>query len=146
MSNFLDHELKFKDKQSQIQAVHLLHYISSGELGTQIEDTLAVPKLLCGMPISAAVPMDVKPKEQEINNANKMLKALISNWGKLGATSPDGLRNSFLSREGVIEEKENIYQLTLESSSIDVLLDFIPWNISVVKLPWMDQLIYVSWR
>ena len=65
-------------------------------------------------------------------------------WGALKSTSIDGLRNSFLMRNGKLS-KEEIWQLTVENKAWDVLLAQLPWGISMVKTPWMEELLYVHW-
>ena len=61
-------------------------------------------------------------------------------------TSVDGFRGSFLIRNGVMADTGELWQLTVEEKSYDILLDSIPWSISPVKFPWMEKPLYVNWR
>ena len=36
--------------------------------------------------------------------------------------------------------------LRVEARTVDILLDQLPWGVSLVKLPWMDRLLRVEWR
>ena len=36
--------------------------------------------------------------------------------------------------------------LSAEARTVDVLLDQLPWGVSLLKLPWMDRLLRVEWR
>ena len=31
-------------------------------------------------------------------------------------------------------------------NALDILLDYLPWNIHLVKLPWLKDSLYVDWR
>ena len=75
-----------------------------------------------------------------------MLSACLQHWEKLKGSSADSLRNTFLKRRGRMEEKDEAYQLHVEGSGTDVLLDYLPWSLSFIRLPWLKQAIYVSWR
>ncbi|MFW6310568.1 MAG: contractile injection system tape measure protein, partial [Prolixibacteraceae bacterium] len=83
--------------------------------------------------------------EQIKNEAESLLEAAIKNWPALKNTSPDGLRQNFLQRDGKLIKKEENYRLLIERKTQDILLDKLNWNISVVKLPWMKNLLHVEW-
>ncbi len=136
----------FKDAKSAERAVLLLQYLlfESTEIA---EHELVLNKLLCGL--APAIPVDctleVTPHEAE--TMQQLLQGIIQNWGRLGNTSPRGLVDSFLIREGKLEkDEEDIWHLKIEQKGYDVLLDSLPWSYSPVKYSWMDKPIYVSWR
>ena len=120
--------------------------MATGQNSSINESELAISKLFCGLQFQDSIPFNVVLLNTEKAQADDLLTALISMWEKLGNTSLEGLRNSFLSRAGVLEKKDRVYHLSLETSGIDILLDYIPWNISMVKLPWLKPMIYCSWR
>jgi hypothetical protein len=64
----------------------------------------------------------------------------------LKGTSIDGLRETFLQRNGKLFTKNDNLALQIEQSSIDMLLDHLPWNLGIIKLPWMKDLLKVEWR
>jgi hypothetical protein len=144
--DYLDDKNQFKNEQIIWKTVYLLHYMATGQVGNINEADLAMSKILSGMPIENPIPSDVILSENEINYADEVLQVIISRWDKLGKTSNNGLRNTFLQRKGILEEKNEAFQLAVETSGTDILLDYIPWNISVIKLPWVKNIIYVSWR
>lgn len=76
-----------------------------------------------------------------------MMQAAIDHWGVIGQASPDGLREGFLQRDGKLENKPQGWVLTVERKTIDILLNRLPfgWSISVVRLPWMKDLLKVNW-
>ncbi len=144
--DYLNEKKQFKNTNLQFRAVYLLHYIATGLTDHIHEIELVVSKILCGMSVGQAVPSDIVLTKEEMDFSNDLLQMLISRWEKLGKTSSEGLRNTFLVRNGLLEKKEAAYQLTIETSGTDILLDFIPWNISIVQLPWLEHIIYISWR
>ena len=78
--------------------------------------------------------------------ADNMLQAAIDQWKFLKNTSPTGLREGFLQRSGKYFTRNDKLYLQIESDSIDVLLDQLPWNIGIIKLPWMKDMLWVEWR
>jgi hypothetical protein len=128
------------------RALCLLHYLVTGFTEAP-EYELVLPKLLCGIPLSMPVPLLFDISESEKNEASAMLEAVISHWEALGNTSVDGLRGSFLVRPGKLSQKEDgDWLLQVESRTYDILLDQLPWGISMIRLPWMKTMLWVEWR
>ena len=93
------------------------------------------------MPLDEPLAFSVPFTEKEKSECNELLSEIINNWQKLGNSSIDGLRESFLNRDG----KNNSWKLTIERKGYDVLLDSIPWSFKHIKLNWMDSLIVTEW-
>jgi contractile injection system tape measure protein len=140
----LDTREQFQSPQARERAVHLLHFLASGTEHPEEHATLLY-KLLCGMLLEHAIRRELPLRDQEKAEANELLAAAIRHWGKLGSTSPDGLREGFLARDGKIERMPDGWVLTVEQRSIDVLLDYLPWTLSIVRLPWMARPLQVNW-
>ncbi len=124
--------------------MYLLGFIGSGEKAGR-ESEMVLNKILCGLPVQ--YPLKSKPRinEQERSETDHLLKAVIKHWEALKNTSPEGLRESFLLREGKLVKMDNRWILQVSRKSHDILLDTLPWGISVVKLKWMDHTIHVEW-
>jgi len=94
--------------------------------------------------------MPVGPAEEltteYIIEADGLLEAAIAQWEILQNTSVSGLREGFLQRPGMLFSKNGDFYLRIEKSSIDVLLDYLPWNLGMIMLPWMKILLRVEWR
>ena len=71
---------------------------------------------------------------------------MIAHWKKLGNTSVNSLRESFLLRNGKLSETEQYWQLQVEGRAWDVLLNYLPWGYSIISLPWMKKRIQVEWK
>ncbi len=141
----------FVDEQARERAVHQLHFLVTGEEEPQ-EYLLVVAKLLCGLepetPIARRVPIDDHARSQ----AEELLAAVIRHWGALKNTSVEGLREAFLQRKGRVTRKADGWSLKVESKTHDILLyrlpdvqRQLPWSLSVVRLPWMAELLWVDW-
>ena len=143
---YLNDENQFKNEELQYRAVYLLHYIATGQNSNINETDLAMPKILAGMRIEDPITSNLDLSNIEKDNADELLIAVITHWEKLGNTSTEGLQNTFFIREGILEEKNETFQLTVESKGVDILLDYIPWGMSIVKLPWVKHLIQIFWR
>jgi len=127
------------------RALCLLHFLASGE-SVAPEPALLLPKLLCNVPVEAAVESDVDLTASETDEAMALLQAVIGHWDALRNTTPDGLRGTFLTRPGKLSQRpDGDYLLQVESQSFDILLERLPWGIGVVKLPWMERMLWVEW-
>ncbi|MFT3910810.1 MAG: contractile injection system tape measure protein [Ferruginibacter sp.] len=136
---------KFTDQLAWQKALYLLHYLATGKPVAE-EYELVIPKLLCAYPFTGVVEKDIELLVEEMEEADNMLAEVIRQWGKLGNTSLAGLREGFLHRKGKFFRDNNNEYLQIESSSIDMLLDHLPWTIGMIKLPWMKNLLRVEWR
>lgn len=135
---------EWKDADSQFRAIQLLRYLGTGELKTQ-EHHLVFEKLICGLDIIIPVPGDIELTPQEISESADLLKSVISNWKALKNTSIEGLRETFLKRDGILIKKDNDWLLKIERKTVDILLESLPWNYSTLKLPWRYNLIFTEW-
>jgi hypothetical protein len=143
-SELLDGQ-SFKSTWHQQKAIYLLHYLSTGTVEVP-EFQLILPKLLCGLPLNMPLDHQIFLSDEERNEAENLLEAVIEHWGVLGSTSPDGLREGFLQRDGRLEKRATGWFLKVENQTLDILLDRLPWNLSLIKLPWMEELLKVEWR
>ena len=133
-------------QEKQHRASLILQYLVQGH-DKVFETELAFNKLLCGIPISDFVSVDWNIQEEEIEQVNQLLEAVIEHWTAIKNTSIEGLRGSFIKREGKLSLDEfKPPELTVESKSYDILLDLLPWGISMIKTPWMKQHLVCNWN
>jgi hypothetical protein len=127
------------------RAVCLLHYLCTGQTNPA-EHALVLAKIVCGIALSYPVAMDFEPTTEEVNQTESLLNAVISHWHVLQSTSIDGLRGTFLIRNGKLTLKQDSsWQLKVESKGFDILMDSLPWSISMIQLPWMRHMLFVEW-
>jgi hypothetical protein len=125
------------------KAVALLNYIVYGH-DEFAEFECVLSKILCGLEVSAVV-KSYRLNDAEKQQADELLAAVIAHWQVLKNTSVQGLRTSFLQREGRLSFADNEWRLKVQNQPYDVLLAHIPWNISMIKLSWMPHLLKVDW-
>ncbi len=70
---------------------------------------------------------------------------MLVRWEAIEGTSLDGLRETFLQREGRLERRPDGWHLRVQRQPVDVLVDQLPWSISVVYHRWMDWPVFVEW-
>lgn len=136
---------EFTSLEMQIRAMFLLQHLLYDENEFE-EPALLLNKLLTGYELEEPVPLCVEINEKERELADSLLKGVMQNWDKMQNTSLRGFRQSFLIRNGVLEEGEECWQLTVEEKAYDVLLDSLPWGFSPVRFAWMPKAVYVKWR
>ncbi|TSJ43012.1 hypothetical protein FO440_02135 [Mucilaginibacter corticis] len=135
----------FVDIHARQLGVHLLHYLATGQINA-FEYDLYFEKFFCCWPANAVIEREVDIPQLMRDEADNMLLAVIRHWRALKNTSPGGLREGFLCRNGKLIESENPVRLIIEKKDMDVLLATLPWGIGVVKLPWMREPFYVEWQ
>jgi hypothetical protein len=128
----------------KVEAVLLLQQLVTGRPAGQ-ESLLLLNKLLCGIPPSTPVPRRRRRVDGWDTEVENLLQAAIRQWSALKNTSVDGLRRSFLQREGILREQGEGWQLQVERKAHDILLEQIPWGFGVIRLSWMPQPLIVEW-
>jgi hypothetical protein len=84
--------------------------------------------------------------ESETDEAEALLKAVIRYWEALRNTGINGLRGEFLLRFGKLSVRsDGDWLLQVEAKTVDILLNQLPWGISMIKLPWMQKMLWVEW-
>jgi len=127
------------------KAVYLLAWLGSGD--TELpEYLLPLHKTLCGVPLDEPLETGFELNQADFANCTDLLKAVVNHWTAIGRTSPEGLREGFLQRQGKLENKKKGWLLTVEKKAQDVLLSRLPWGISIISYPWMNgQKFHVNW-
>lgn len=126
------------------RAVHVLQFLATGTAGAP-ESELLLNKVLCGIDVDVAIEREVTLSGEEEAESMQLLDAVLGHWEVLKGTSPAGLRNSFLMREGRLKQGVDDWHLQVEKKTLDILLDRLPWGIGMIKLPWMDGFLHVNW-
>ena len=138
-------ELEFVDDFQRHQAALLLQFLVMGKTVFE-EHELLLNKILCNIPLDEPMESHLILTKKQRTESEQLLSAAIQHWSALKNTSPDGLRNTFLQREGKIIQKENgDWLLQVQSTGVDVLLSKLPWGVGMIKLPWMEGMLFVEW-
>jgi len=141
---FLDkHE--FKNIKLKQKAVILLQYLATGEADPP-EFELTIAKVLCAFPSNIPIDTGIEITNDDIEECETLLLTVIERWEVLKGSSISALREDFLQRGGHLFKKNGQLHLRIEQRSIDLLLDHVPWTISMIKLPWLNDILHVEWR
>ena len=141
---FTDHG-EFKTRLVAERAVHCLQYLVNSNLNSP-EYQLVLNKLLCGVKPGLPICRSIELSADERLQLEGLLKAVKQHWKALENTSIDGLRESFLRRNGRLQLKDDSWQLAVETRAFDMLLEQLPWSFNTIKFAWMDRVIYVEWQ
>jgi hypothetical protein len=140
-------KLKLADEDMVLEkesAVNLVTYLATGtEYAAEFE--LVFAKILCGIDPSVPISTMIAFTDEQKKEAQELLLSAIEYWDALKDTSPQGLRESFLQREGKLSFKDEEWVLQVEQKPYDMLLQNLPWNISMIKLPWMTSILKTEW-
>ena len=126
------------------RAVHLLQWLVDARCDTP-EPSLALNKLLCGLELDTPVAAAIVPDDDDLALCQQLLAAVTGNWSSIRNTSADGLRETFLQRDGRLQRRDGKWTLTVSRKTVDVLVDQIPWGFAVILHPWMSKELAVIW-
>ncbi|WP_315838836.1 contractile injection system tape measure protein [Bradyrhizobium prioriisuperbiae] len=135
---------RLRDRQAISRAVHLLQYLVDGRTAAP-EPLLVLNKVLCGVPISTPVAREITPTDDETRLCESLLKSMIASWPIIASTSVTGLRETFLQREGKLQRLDDGWKLRVQRKTVDVLVDQVPWSISILFHAWMPEPLHVNW-
>jgi hypothetical protein len=135
---------QFTGEEARHRSAHLLQFLVDG--GQQHpEHQLVLNKILCNIPIEQPIPLQVDVTETEKAVAAELLEVVRQRWEKMKNTSIEGLQLSFLQRGGAIIATPDGWKLRVEQKGIDVLLQYLPWSWGMIRLPWMNKILYTEW-
>lgn len=137
-------ENKWIDKISQQKAVLVSEFLITG-VNEFEEFNLILNKIVCGFELDEIVATELELTDEIKTECKVLLNEVITHWSVLRNTSITGLRETFLQRSGKLSKVDDGWLLQVEQKSVDVLLNNLPWGIGIVKLPWMNELLYVEW-
>lgn len=132
------------DREGAGRVAHLLQHLVDGRCDAP-EPELVLNKLLCGLAPEEPIARAHEPADGELDLCATLLQSLLANWPALANTSIAGLRETFLQRQGKLLRSADGWRLTVQRKTLDVLVDQVPWSISVLYHPWMREAIYVDW-
>jgi len=136
---------EFIDRDAAERAVHCLQFLVNTSI-TSPEYQLVLNKLLCGVKTGHPIRRGIELTADEREQLEGLLHAVTQHWKALENTSIDGLRESFLQRNGRLQLKNDAWHLAIEARAFDMLLDQVPWSFTTIKFAWMERVIYVEWR
>lgn len=141
----LTEKQQFKNFESQLLAIAATHYIVYGGYEDVAEYEMGFNKLICGLDLETPIPILNTIPEFIAKTCDEMLTEAVQNWTALKNSTINGLRTTFLQREGKLSKASNGWKLYVDRLPFDVLMERLPWSIAVAVLPWSSKMIYVEW-
>jgi hypothetical protein len=135
---------QFIDRAAQHRAAHLLQFLVDGR-EEHPEQELVLNKILCDIPVEETIPLHITLTEMEREVAGQLMEVLRQQWEKMKNTSLEGIRLSFLQRDGALTSTQEEWKLQVEQRGIDVLLQYLPWSWRLIRLPWMNKTLNTEW-
>ena len=87
------------------------------------EYDLILNKVIAGIYPENLCDINIALSKNEQYATNEFLETIIKYWSILKRTSIEGLRTSFLQRNGRLSNEDGCWQLHVESKSFDLLID-----------------------
>lgn len=144
---YLNEEKKdFKDTTSRIRAVFVLQYLVCPEESNFSEVELTLNRILVSLRMNVPLPKQLSLTDEEKLSADSMVSAVKDYWPKMSGTSLKGFRQSFISRGGRLEQKDEKWMLTVDDKVYDVILDTVPWSFKQIRYTWLKKYIQVLWH
>lgn len=134
----------FISKDAACRACMLIEFMVKGKEDFQ-EQEMQLNKLLCGLEPAEPLDVGIILTDNEKDECRNLLEHICTQWVALRGISVEGLQLSFLQKEGILTAEGKGRVLKIQRSAIDILIDKLPWGISLIKLPWNRELIYVEW-
>lgn len=136
------------DEQEQLTdpylAAHVLHYVATGK-EQDYEHAMVFEKFLVDIPFYEVLPRNIEIPETVREKVKLLFNAVRTNWEPVNGTSDEGIRETFLAREGKLIIAEDLIRLVVERKTVDILLEKLAWSLGMVHLPWKKTLIHVEW-
>jgi hypothetical protein len=136
---------RFKDRFHQERAVQLVRYLATGSSGDS-SAPLSMAKVLCGLAPDDPITSWPVLSEKEESTAASLLQAVKNSWPALHNSSDRAFQEGFLSRNGVLHDRGDYWEVQVEQRAIDVLLRSLPFAISPIRLDWMPKPIKTQWQ
>lgn len=140
----------FVSTNAQQKAIHLLAYLSGETLQSTdqgiAEPQLLLNKILCGMQPSEPVWSVCWLSEYEKSAAQKLISDVIKRLEPNGELSCETFIEQFVQRPGMVEVKDQQWQLRIEPEGRDILLHQHFPSYCTVQYPWMPVPLTVVWH
>lgn len=137
-------EHRFIDEQAPMQAIALLAELAFADPEPP-EFRLPLAKLLCGLAPDAGLALERPLTQQQRDECDRLLAAVIGHASVLRDMSPASFRATFLRRCGALSIRDGSWLLQVEQAAADLLLERFPWSWSWIKTPWMPDPLRVAW-
>ncbi|MDJ0821271.1 MAG: contractile injection system tape measure protein [Paracoccaceae bacterium] len=145
---FLDHFVQRMAAEGEAPALSRARALTALTDGAIDLDTaeVALLRLLFGRQDAGGLAKSSPPSQETVALRDEMLTAVVAQWSVLGTTTPTGLLDTFILRDGMLQHGAEADNLRIAPQPFDILLERLPWSLSILQLPWMPRPLHVTWR
>ena len=91
-----------------------------------------------------ATPIEMlSPDETALSKS--LLQGVINNWERMEGSTSLAIQKTFFQRDGLLQFKDEHIEVTVQRRGVDILMERINWNISILNLAWMDRPLHIIW-
>ncbi|WP_147676391.1 contractile injection system tape measure protein [Algibacter pacificus] len=126
------------------EATQVLHFLATKN-ESPYEYELTFEKFLCGIPLNRPINRLQKLSLKQKEECNSLLESVINHWSALKTSNTDTLRSGFLMREGKLTKEKDSNKIYVQRQAHDILLERLPWGLSVINLPWITNITFIEW-
>lgn len=126
------------------EATQVLHFLATKN-ESPFEYELTFEKFLCGIPIHTPIDRFLNISEMQKQECDSLLTSVVNHWKALKTNKTDILRSGFLTREGKLINEADSTKIYIQRQAHDILLERIPWGVSLMNLPWLNKIVYITW-
>jgi len=141
--DLLNGDGEFKDENCRYRAIHLLQLLVTDNRYDEHE--LVLNKILCNLPISDPIQMEINFTENELLISKELTNVILQRWSKMANSTVGHFRAAFILRDGRLTLKENGWHLNVEKRGYDILLGSLPWAYGIIKFKWMSKFLNTEW-
>lgn len=140
-----DDRRDFKDQDARIRAIFCLEYLINKDKRELTEEDFVFSRLLTNCPADVTLPTSSTLTETEKKLLDEVFPSVKANWDKMHNTPEEVFRKSFIERPGKLVQGKNQWELHVDESAFDVLIDTVPWTFKQITYPWLENPIRVFW-
>lgn len=136
---------QFSHLYQRVHAVHLLRCLTS-KLERHQSHLMNLEKIMCGLSPKFPISDKYEVSDEEKQEMHDMFESLKQYWKTVSNTSTEGIQKTFICRTGLITYEKPYWVLRVENSALDILMDDIPWELSMLMFPWSERSIWIEWQ
>ncbi len=136
----------FISELEQLKAYSIIFHIAKLHEETPTDYQDLVPRIIVGIPPEASVSGILQLNAEELEEIEKFLTAVKSQWKLMNNVTLRGFIQSFLLRTGKVWKEGDKWKIEVDTHGADIILKTVPWGFSFIKYPWNPYIIETKWE
>jgi len=136
----------FKSELEQLKAYSIIFHIAKLHEETPSDYQDLVPRIIVGISPEASISGILQLTADELEEIEKFLTAVKSQWKLMNNVTLRGFIQSFLLRTGKVWKEGDKWKIEVDTHGADIILKTVPWGFSFIKYPWNPYIIETKWE